>query len=424
MTVPSGDRSVAGWGERVGRSLKGARGAVLLLSPNPMHDTGGGQRSAQIALELLERGYSVTFVAHGDVTETVDLGLRASYPRLVEASLAAWAGGLEPVALAALASAPRRIALTQVPIERWLPVLDRVRQDGGTTVFDLIDRWDSELGGRWYHRRSERGIVEASDVLVASAPGLVTHVETVGGRRAHLVPNAFNARVFHRDSPRVRPPDLPAEAPVVIYVGSLWGGWMDWALVRRVATELSDLLFVFIGDHRGEGRGLPSNCHFLGLKAQGELPAYLAHAAVGFLPWKVDAVTRATSPLKVYEQVAMGLPVVAPVLEPLDGIPGVELVEGGAAFAAALRRWSGARTSGALEAGMRAFAERNSWARRVDELLEVVGSNARAAGAVAAVPGTASETASGRAENGRPQRGRQRASIRRLRFQWSEFFRK
>ena len=74
MTVPSGDRSVAGWGERVGRSLKGARGAVLLLSPNPMHDTGGGQRSAQIALELLERGYSVTFVAHGDVTETVDLG--------------------------------------------------------------------------------------------------------------------------------------------------------------------------------------------------------------------------------------------------------------------------------------------------------------------------------------------------------------
>ena len=59
MTVPSGDRSVAEWGEQIDRSLEGARGAVLLLSPNPMHDTGGGQRSAQIALELIERDYSV-----------------------------------------------------------------------------------------------------------------------------------------------------------------------------------------------------------------------------------------------------------------------------------------------------------------------------------------------------------------------------
>jgi HAD superfamily hydrolase (TIGR01450 family) len=47
---------------------------------------------------------------------------------------------------------------------------------------------------------------------------------------------------------------------------------------------------------------------FLGLKPQVALPPYLAHADLAIMPWTEDPVTRATSPLKVYEFVAMGLP--------------------------------------------------------------------------------------------------------------------
>jgi len=78
--------------ERVARATEGAPGTVLILSANPMHDTGGGQRSAQMALELLESGYAVVFVSHGRVTETVDLGLRFRRPRLVETSLKSFTG--------------------------------------------------------------------------------------------------------------------------------------------------------------------------------------------------------------------------------------------------------------------------------------------------------------------------------------------
>ena len=47
------------------RAVDGARGVVVMLSENPMHDTGGGQRSAQMTKELLRRGHAVLFVSRG-----------------------------------------------------------------------------------------------------------------------------------------------------------------------------------------------------------------------------------------------------------------------------------------------------------------------------------------------------------------------
>lgn len=156
---------------------------------------------------------------------------------------------------------------------------------------------------------------------------------------------------------------------MALYVGALWGGWMDWALVDRAARALPHVSFVFVGDHRGEGAGLPGNCAFLGLKAQGDLPAYLAHARVGILPWKDDAVTQATSPLKVYEYVAMGLQVAAPDLEPLRGIPGVRRCADPPAFVTAVAEAVAAGPDDDTRAAMASFAAGQAWPRRVDALL-------------------------------------------------------
>ncbi len=95
---------------------------------------------------------------------------------------------------------------------------------------------------------------------------------------------------------------------------------------------------MLVGDYRGQcPRALP-NVHFLGLKAQAALPAYLAHSDVTLLPWKVAPITEATSPLKVYESLAMRKPVVAPCASPLEGMPFVLLSRDGEDFLADLDR--------------------------------------------------------------------------------------
>ena len=355
--------------ERASAAAAGARGRATILSANPMHDTGGGQRSAQLALELLERDHAVLFVSHGKVTETVDLGLRPRHDRLVEVPLGTVTRGSGYAALSPFLSEGAMV-ITQVPVAEWEPVLARAREVGARTIYDCIDRWDSELGRGWYDRGVEARIARASDVLVASAPELVQHVELLAEREARLLPNAYNGRIFRRDVGYERPADLP-EGHVALYVGALWGGWLDWKLVRHAAEELPDTLLVFVGDYRGEGGRLPPNCRFLGLKPQRDLPAYLAHADVAFLPWRDDAVTQATSPLKVYEFVAMGLPVLAPPLETLRGIPGVYAFTDGSSLVHELRGRRKGRLAAAVREEMAAFAARSSWADRVDTLLEL-----------------------------------------------------
>src|SRR5262249_17592387 len=127
----------------------------------------------------------------------------------------------------------------------------------------------------------------------------------------------------------------------------------------RVYTEAA---VVVIGDYRDQMADAPANVHFLGLKAQVELPAYLAHADVAIVPWKINAVTHATSPLKVYEYLAMRRPVVAPRLDALAGIPGVLLSSDADAFIRNVGRVHGAPLDRTV---VDAFVDENSWPGRV-----------------------------------------------------------
>jgi glycosyltransferase involved in cell wall biosynthesis len=129
------------------------------------------------------------------------------------------------------------------------------------------------------------------------------------------VPNAVNIDLFDPRRPWTRPADYPEAAWSMIYIGALWGDWFDWGLLRRLAVAYAEAAVVVIGDYRQQMTAAPGNVHFLGLKAQAELPAYLAQAEVAIIPWKANAVTHATSPLKVYEYLAMRRPVVAPQLD-------------------------------------------------------------------------------------------------------------
>jgi len=346
-----------------------AAGAAVILSANPIHDTGGGQRSAQLALELLDRDFNVLFVSHGKVTETVDLGMKFDHPRLTSVPLTSLAGAQGRSILDPYLRSAGALVITQVPVRTWEPVLEHARTAAAVTVYDCIDRWDSELGRGWYRAEAERRIAKASDVLVASAGELVHHLELLAERETHLVPNAYNSRVFHTESVAERPADLPRAPRIALYVGALWGGWLDWGLVDKAARALPETWFVFVGDHRREGRGLPANCVFLGLKPHEALPGYLAHADLAFLPWTADEVTQATSPLKVYEFVAMGLPVVGPSIGTLSEIPGVRRFTDATDFVQAIRETDRARLSDEVRKTMADFADRNSWVERVDSLL-------------------------------------------------------
>jgi GT2 family glycosyltransferase len=351
------------------RRLCTVRGTFFILSGVPIDDTGGGARCTQIALELLRERFAVVFVSRFPKYESRDLNLRILHPNLFVRTLDEFVWDAFAQQYSPLFDGKPLAALVEFPLDDFVPVIRSLRARGGVVVYDLIDAWDTTLGSGWYSKAVEKEIVQSSQVLVATVPVLAERLGEMSGRRVALLPNAVNARLFNPARSHPRPADLPRARWTAIYVGALWGEWFDWDLLARLAHTHREAAIVVIGDYRGQCPNAPVNLHFLGLKPQSALPAYLAYADVAIIPWEISAITQATSPLKMYEYLAMHLPVVAPDLEHLRGIPGVLLARDADEFVACVGQ---AREMEFPLPRVNRFVAENNWQARVNQLVQSV----------------------------------------------------
>jgi cellulose synthase/poly-beta-1,6-N-acetylglucosamine synthase-like glycosyltransferase len=349
--------------------LAGVRGYFFILSGIPIDDTGGGARCTQIALELLRQNFAVVFIHKFPKYESRDLQLKIAHRHLFHYRLAEFDWQKFIAAEGQLIGEKPLAALVEFPLRDFLPLIEDIRACNGIVAYDLLDAWDTALGGKWYACEIEKQIAEASDVLVATVPALVERLRTLTGRDAILLPNAVNTQLFDPTRRYARPADFPSAEWVMIYTGALWGEWFDWELLKQIGRAFPQAAVVVIGDYQGQCADAPANIHFLGLKAQKDLPAYLAHSTVAIIPWKANKITDATSPLKVYEYLAMRLPVVAPDIAPLHDMPGVYLAYDTPEFLAHLIQ---ARTIPFPLAEVDAFIRANNWPVRVNELLRAI----------------------------------------------------
>ncbi|MBE0448486.1 MAG: glycosyltransferase, partial [Actinobacteria bacterium] len=95
--------------------------------------------------------------------------------------------------------------------------------------------------------------------------------------------------------------------------------------VNQAAQELPEVSFVLIGSGELARTRLKklSNIYLLGRRKYGDLPAYLHNADVGIIPFDVAGhpeLVHGVHPLKLYEYLACGLPVVSVEWEELKNI--------------------------------------------------------------------------------------------------------
>jgi glycosyltransferase involved in cell wall biosynthesis len=175
---------------------------------------------------------------------------------------------------------------------------------------------------------AEEDLVRTADVVFATAPRLA---ETRGrwNPNTHFLPNVADYDHFARalDAGLTVPEDLARiPSPRLGFIGAVSGYKLDFPLIRRIAEQRPDWSIVMIGKV-GEGdpwtdisllQGLP-NLHLLGPRSYQELPAYLKGFDVALLPNALNDYTASMFPMKFFEYLAAGKPVVSvdlPALQP------------------------------------------------------------------------------------------------------------
>ncbi len=351
------------------RRLAGVKGLYFLFVGVPLDDTGGGSRFTQMALELIRQGYAVAYVYKFSRDEAADLRLMIRHPNLFHFQIKRFNLRQFLAQIGVQTPLQKTAALVEVPLQDWVPVLDELRGAGARIVYDLVDDWQSFLGSDWYSPQVEDQIIARADHLTATLPLLQDRLQNRSEKTVSLLPNAVNRRLFNPERAYLRPSDFPVADWSVIYTGALYGPWFDWQLLLQVARAFPEAALVLIGDYRGQCPEKLPNLHFLGLKPQTSLPAYLAHANVAVIPWKVEAITLATSPLKLFEYLAMRKPVVVPDLPALRGFPYVYPASSASNFIANIAAARRVEVGGkALEE----FLAANSWQTRISDLCNIV----------------------------------------------------
>jgi len=221
-------------------------------------------------------------------------------------------------------------------------------------------------------RLLEDEALRAVDAVVYTADALKVRVEAAGARKHRALPNGVDFAHFADGAPAAPPEYERLPRPIAVYAGSL-EEWFDYDLLAQSAAALPDVSFVLIGPEALARRRLPArpNIHVLGRKPYAQLPAFLRHADVGIIPFDVarhGALVHGVNPLKLYEYLASGLPVVATRWEALAALESPALLaDGPVDFIARLRQTlAGPRRPEAF----RAFARGETWERRVADLLE------------------------------------------------------
>ncbi len=279
---------------------------------------------------------------------------------------------------------------------------------------DLEARNPSRAKERWAEgllHLIDRVALTRSAAVVSLTEDFRRLVSQIGWRRAdevYVVPDAYDQTLFgpqDRAACRVAL-GLPAHAPLIAYAGMTFAHrWLDGlvAAVQNLVAEHPNVVLVLVGGREAERAALREQATGLGWEiweGEGELVAHAERPTLGILAPRPqtevltvlgaadvlaipDTVTDVTaSPLKLFEYMALGQPIVLPEMPALAEIippslshtfPRRDLGGLTAALGAALA----ARDDRGANAARRELATDHTYARRAERIIEVVGTVGR-----------------------------------------------
>jgi teichuronic acid biosynthesis glycosyltransferase TuaH len=271
------------------------------------------------------------------------------------------------------------------------PSFPALLHDGSwrTTVYDCSDVWSAwrslhanrearrwrAAAGEALMLRAERFIARHATFVTASSPYLAEHLLARYGRRADaIVENGVDLRVFG---------GLPAAPERSGQRIGFMGGLkvkIDFELLERLAAAFPDVEIALAGPISRKSAAAVAalrrrpNVRYLGSLSPEQIPEFAATLDVGLLPYRIAEYNRGVSPLKLFEYLAAGVPVVGiglPTTTKYDRPAVYRHVQDSDSFIAECRSLLDRADRAEDRAERRRVAGAQGWETKLDSMLEL-----------------------------------------------------
>ncbi|USV58815.1 glycosyltransferase [Aeromonas encheleia] len=215
--------------------------------------------------------------------------------------------------------ATKIIRIQSIDLATGIDEIEKYISDGFKIVYEYIDEVSDEITGGipdFIIDRHHWALKNELIVVITTANNLFNDALKYRKNNIYLSTNGVD--VMHwavkTDTPPIELADIVRKQRIIVgYHGAL-AQWVDYDLLHRIAEDgLFELLLI---GHEHDSSLKESklldrdNVHFLGSRSYFELPKYASFYDIGILPFKKYKLTESVSPVKLFEYMALGKPIV------------------------------------------------------------------------------------------------------------------
>lgn len=251
-------------------------------------------------------------------------------------------------------------------------------------IYEYIDHISSELSGtsmlpKAISDKYDYAMTHEDTYVVVTADLLAQDVlEKRGSRNLAFSSNGVDYAFFRQYEDYTFEPEfqkiLDVGKPIVCYYGAL-AKWFDYELVKKIAAtdKYSVVLFgVKYDESFDEKLKGTKNVHFMGPRDYSVLKYYAQACDILTIPFLVNDITRATSPVKIFEYMAMHKPIVTTDMNECRKYDSVLIGKNHEEFLELLDKALALRDNADYIAQLDKDARANDWSMKAQSIIDIL----------------------------------------------------
>ena len=246
-------------------------------------------------------------------------------------------------------------------------------------IYEYIDELEIFYGYGPEMETDHQRLMQEADVTICTATKLYN--QTLGKAKNPLLsPNAGDYEFFSKTkdtsiNPWIR--DVVGNYKCVLgYYGAL-ASWFDYELVKTVAQRHPDWLFVLVGinyDGTLDKSEIDQfeNIVYVPPQPYKELPSFLTAFDVATIPFVINEITLSTSPVKLFEYMAGGKPILTSKMPECLKYESVRTYADADEFCRIVEEYLAMKPDDPYWDVLKREALENTWDSRTDQILEAI----------------------------------------------------